>query len=425
VFGLAPALHAIRTSQRGALQEGGRGIAGDTRGRLRGMLVVAQLCLALVLLVGTALSIRSFARIQQVAPGFDAGAALTARVSLPGARYRRDPSLVAFYSRLKERLVAQPGVSGVTFANVLPIEGGGPFLSYSVEGEPAPDAGSTPDANVRVVDPDYFKLMAVPLRAGRLPSADDGEAAPHVLVVNETLARLLGHGGSPIGKRVAFDSDDAGKPNWWEVVGVVGDVKHQGLDQDEVRAVYAPVAQFAPRAVSIILRTDGRADALAAGLRSSLHEVDPTLALFSVRTYDEILRASLRTRRFAMILLGFFGVVGLALAGLGIYSVLSYTVTQRRHEIGVRMALGAGRDDVVRMVVRQGMLLAGIGLGLGAALSLGALSFASSLLYQVSPFDPLSLIAGIAVLGAISLAACLVPAARASGVDPAIALRQD
>ena len=425
VFGLAPALRAVPAAQHHALQEAGRGIAGDTRGRLRGLLVVSQLGLALVLLVGTGLAIRSFAHARQVAPGFDTGPALTARVTLPTARYADDAAIVQFYARLKERLAALPGVRGIAFANALPIAGGGPFWSFTIEGAPDPGPGNSPDANVRIVDHDYLALMGVPLRAGRLPAASDRDGAAGVLVVNETLARETWRGASPLGKRISFGPDAQGNPIWREVVGVVGDVKHEGLEQAEVRAVYVPLSQLATRSAAVVLRAGSSPETLTAALRAAVRQIDPSLAVYSVRTLDDIVRVSLQPRRFTMLLLGFFGLVGLVLAGLGIYSVLSYAVSQRRHEIGVRMALGAARADVIRMVVRQGMTLTGIGLALGTAVALGALSLASSLLFEVRAFDPLTFVCGLLLLGAISLAACLVPAARAAGVDPMVALRHD
>jgi len=205
----------------------------------------------------------------------------------------------------------------------------------------------------------------------------------------------------------------------------VGDVKHEGLEQAEVRAAYVPLSQAATRSVAVVLRAGSSPETLTAALRAAVRQIDPSLAVYSVRTLDDIVRVSLQPRRFTMLLLGFFGLVGLVLAGLGIYSVLSYAVSQRRHEIGVRMALGAARADVIRMVVRQGMTLTGIGLALGTAVALGALSLASSLLFEVRAFDPLTFVCGLLLLGAISLAACLVPAARAAGVDPMVALRHD
>ena len=425
VFGLAPALLSVRAVPRTALQEGGRGIAGDARGRLRGVLVVMQLGLALVLLVATGLAVRSFAQARRVDPGFVAGNVLTARIALPVARYPEDPQVVDFFARLEEQLHGMPGVEGVGFANALPIVGGGPFYSLTIEGVPVRPTGPEADANVRIVSTDYFALMRIPLRKGRLPDTRDRASSPQVTVVNETFVREVLHGEDSLGKRISFGTDAQGRPSWIEIVGIVGDVKHEGLDRNEVRAVYAPLAQSPTRPMAIVVRGAGSPEKLTSGLLAAVRSVDPNLPVYSMRTYDEILRNSLQARRFAMLLLGFFGVVGLALAGLGIYGVLSYAVSQRRQEIGVRMALGAARRDVVRMVVRQGMTLAVIGLALGTVASLGALSLATSLLFEVSPFDPLAFGASLLVLAAFSLAACLVPAARAAGVDPMVALRHD
>jgi putative ABC transport system permease protein len=427
LFGLAPAAHAIKAAPQGALKESGHGLVGDSRGRLRGALVVSQLCLALILLVGMGLAIRSFARVQQVNPGFDAGDALTARFALPSARYNEGPVILSFLTRLKEQVAAQPGVEGVTFTNAIPVEGGGPFWSFDIDGQPPADAGNSPDANVRIVDADYFKVMNVPLRAGRYPTAQDTAAVPNVIVVNETLARQIWPGENPIGKRIAFDFTDDKKPNWREIVGVVGDVKHEGLESKEVRGVYAPLAQAADSVGSfaIIVRTTGSPESITPAVRSAARSVDDNIPLYAVRSMDEIMHNSVQTRRFGMLLLAFFGVVALVLAGIGIYSVMSYSVTQRTHEIGIRMAIGAARGDVIGMVVRQGMAMAILGLVLGAAAAVAAVSFAASLLFEVSPYDPVAFVVSGVVLAVISLAACALPALRASGVDPMVALRHD
>jgi putative ABC transport system permease protein len=425
VFGLAPALQVVRTSPQSTLKEGGRGIAGDARGRMRSVLVASQLGLALVLLVGTGLAVQSFAHARRVAPGFEAGHALTARVSLPTTRYAEDPQVLGFFTRLEEQLRGMPGVMGVSFANALPIAGGGPFYSFTIDGAPAPAPGDAPDANVRIVSTEHFAQLRIPLRAGRLPDSHDRSESPQVAVVNETLVREVMRGENPLGKRISFASDDQGKPLWNEIVGVVGDVKHQGLDRNEVRAVYLPLAQTATRSMAIVLRSGESPEKLTSGLLSAVRAVDPGLPVYSVRTYDQIVRVSLQARRFAMLLLGFFAVVGLALAAVGIYGVLSYAVTQRRQEIAVRMALGAARRDVVQMVVRQGMTLAGVGLALGTLASLLVLSLSSTLLFEISPFDPVALGSAVLLLGAISLAACLVPATRAAAVDPMVALRHE
>ncbi len=427
LFGLAPAVHALKAAPQGALKDSGHGLVGDSRGRLRGALVVSQLCLALVLLVGMGLAIRSFARVQQVDPGFDAGTALTARVSLPSARYDEPPKIWSFYTRLKEQLAAQPGVEAVTFANAIPVEGGGPFWSFEIDGQPPAEAGSESDANVRIVDSDYFKVMNVPLRAGRYPTARDAADAPNVIVVNETLARQIWPGESPLGKRIAFDYTDDKKPNWREIVGVVGDVKHEGLDAKEVRGAYVPLPQATGGvgSMAVIVRTAGAPESVTPAVRSAVRSIDANIPLFSVRTMDEIMSESVQTRRFGMLLLGFFGLVALVLAGIGIYSVMSYSVSQRTHEIGIRMAVGAARGDVIGLIVRQGMTMAILGLVLGAAAALAVVSLAASLLFEVSPYDPIAFVVSGAVLGVIALAACALPALRASGVDPMVALRHD
>jgi putative ABC transport system permease protein len=378
---------------------------------------------ALVLLVCTGLMIRSFQHITSVDPGFDPNGMLTVRVQLPPARYARAQT-VAFYDALRERAGTLPGVQAVGLANVLPIDGGGPYLTFQEQGAPPAPDGNEPDANVRVVDPGYFQTMRIAVREGRSFTERDTLDAPHVAVINETMARKYWPGQDPIGKRIAYTVID-GNADWREIVGIAADVKHNGLDLPEDPAVYAPYTQAPNNNMALVFRTSGDPAQLTNGLRGEVKALDPNLPVYSVRTMDTILSGSLGLRRFGMLLLGLFGALALVLAAVGIYAVLSYSVTQRTHEVGIRMALGALDRDVRRMIVRQGMVLALGGLAVGAVVAFLITRLLSTLLFEVSTADPLAYTGAAVLLAAVALFACYLPARRATKVDPMVALRYE
>jgi putative ABC transport system permease protein len=424
LFGLAPGFLISKTNPNEALKEGGRESSGGGKHRLRGALVAAQMGLALVLLVGMGLMLRSFYRLQQVDPGFNPEGLLTARVALPPARYSDDHQVIGFYRQLAERASTLPGVQAATLANVLPVDGGGPFLSFEEQGAPEAPPEETPDANIRAVGPDYFRTMGIPLLRGRLLAAQDTEQAPRAIVINETMARRYWPDADPIGRRIAFDGAD-GDPAWREIVGIVADVKSEGLDSEEVPSVYAPHAQRPGLSMAVVLRTSGDPKALAPALRSEVQALDRNLPVYYVTTMDEIMASSVSAQRFGMFLLALFAGVALVLAAVGIYGVMSYSVAQRTHEIGVRMALGAGNAHVVWMVVREGMVLAGLGLVAGVLVAAVAGRFLTSMLFEVSPADPFAFAGAAALLAVAAFAACYVPARRATRVDPMVALRTE
>ncbi len=424
LFGLAPAIRISRVGAGEALKEGGRGQVGDTRRGLRGVLVATQVALALVLLVGVGLMIRSFDKLQGVELGFDPANVITARVTLPHNPYEDDTRIVQFYDTLREHVSALPGVKSAGLVNALPILGGGAYLSFTEQGAPTPAPGNEPDANVRVVDAGYLDTMRIPVRDGRPLAATDRAGAPNVLLVNETMARRYWPGQPVIGRRLSFDSVD-GVPVWCEVVGIAADIHHEGVDTDEVPAVYIPYTQRPGMSLAVVARTDGDPTKLAEAIRGSVHEIDRNLPVYGVRTMDEALDESLAPRRYATMLLGLFGAIAVLLAAVGIYGVMSYLVTERTQEIGVRMALGAEQRSVLGLILRQGagMALAGIVLG-GLAAAIAARLIASQL-YEVSAIDPWAFSGAAAVIVAAALLACYLPARRATRVDPMVALHYE
>jgi putative ABC transport system permease protein len=424
LFGLAPALQVSKVGAGEALKDGGRGTAGDSRRRLRGALVASQVGLALVLLVGVGLMVRSFENLQGVELGFDPDHVLTARVTLPKVPYDSDERIAGFYDQLRERVAAVPGVRSVGLVNALPILGGGPFLSFEENGVPEPPPGDTPDANVRVVAPTYLETMRIPMRSGRALAETDRAGAPNALVINETMAQRYWPGQSPIGKQISFENRD-GKPVFREIVGVVADIHHEGADSPEVPAAYIPYAQRPSSSLALVARTDGDPAKAAEAVRAAVREIDPNLPVYGVRTMEDALGESLAPRRYGMLLLGLFGLVALVLAAIGIYGVMSYLVAQRTNEIGIRMALGAERRSVLGLVLRQGMLMAVAGVAAGVVVAYGVSRLISSQLYEVSPADPWAFAVATGVLVAVAVVACLVPARRATKVDPMVALHYE
>ena len=436
VFGLAPALHASKVDLNESLKEGGRGTGESAgRGSLRGLLVVGEFALALVLLAGAGLLIKSFARVLGESPGFDARGVLTMRLVLPQTKYRSYEEHRAFYSNLFGRLRALPGVESVGANNLLPLNGNGGSRTFLIEGRPVPPGQSKPEEQLRFITPGYFASLRVPVLRGRDFDERDVQTAPRVAVVTRAMAERHWPGEEAVGKRIAYAGIARGqeqRPEWIEVVGVVGDVRHRGLDLESKPEIYVPVYQplfsnrpVPPLSLYVAVRTSGDAGALAASVRREVAAVDPEQPIANVRTMEERLAESVAQRRFNMTLLGVFACVALVLAGVGVYGVMAYAVSRRTHEIGIRVALGAQRGDVVRLVLRQGMWLALGGVGAGLAGAYAATRLMSGLLYGVSPTDPLTFAGVAALLAAVGLLACLVPARRATKVDPMVALRYE
>jgi putative ABC transport system permease protein len=426
VFGLAPALQSSRSGVSETLKEGGRGASGGPRRqRMRNVLVVAEVALALVLLVGAGLMIRSFLHLQQVDPGFNPQNALIASVSLSRSKYQNDQQQAAFLKSVTERLSASPGVKAAGATQTLPMWGDY-LLGFHVQGRPPHNPGEETSADYCAVTPGYFDAMGIRLVRGRLFTEQDREGAPRVALVSEQFARMHFPNEDPIGQRMHITN---GPTIYREIVGIVGDVKQLGLAQETRAQMYEPLYQEPHSYVTLVARTEGEPEAAGSLLRAAVSEVDKDQPLSRIRTLEYVVAGSIARQRFAMLLFGIFAATALVLAAVGLYGVMSYSVTQRTHEIGVRMALGADRKDILRLVVGQGMILSVIGviIGLAVAYSTGQLasSFLSGLLFQVAVTDLLTFIVIPVVLVGVALAASFVPARRAVKVDPIVALRHE
>ncbi len=424
LFGLLPAWITSRVDLGDSLKEGGRGTsAGTQRTRARSLFVVAEVSLAVVLLVGAGLLIQSFARLAAVDPGFDADNVLTVRVQLPGAMYREDPKRLQFFRDLTERIERLPGVRSVGMNSFAPFTGLGAATSYYVVGRPMPAAGEFPTVDARVVDGDFFRAMGIPLLRGRLFTEEEMTDVRHVVVVNESLVREQFPNQDPIGQKLVINMMDDPQPS--EIIGVVGDVKHSGLDIPVRAMSYGPQPELTSGGMHLLIRAESSPLSLVDSIRRELKAMDANLPLASVRMMDERIADSTARSRFTTLLLGIFAGVALILAAVGIYGVLANAVVQRTHEIGVRMALGAQRGDVLRLVLRYGATLVAIGLAIGLAAALGLSRFLETLLFEVSTTDPVTF-AGVAVLLlGVALLACWIPARRATKVDPMVALRYE
>ena len=417
VFGLLPALQASKINLGATLKEGGRDAAGLLRRRLRGLLIVGEVALAFVLLIGAGLLIRSFARLTEVDPGLDPRGVLTMDIMLPFAKYK-DGRSVAFFQQTLERVRVLPGVEAAATVSPLPLSGAHGSGGFAIEGRPSPTE-QTFNAGFRTISPDFFKTFRVPLIKGRLIAESDGAKAPPVVVVNESLARNYFANEDPLDKRITLLGDTRTRV----IVGVVGDVKHSALDEEAKPEMYFPMAQFPPIFMSLAVRASTDPKQMVAAVRGQVWAVDKDQPISNIETMERLMAKSVAPRRFNLLLLGVFALVGLALASVGLYGVMSYTVTQRTREIGVRMALGAQTGDVLRLFIGEGMKLALIGalLGLGGALALTRLL--KTLLFGVSATDPLTFIVIAALLIIVALLACWIPARRAASVDPLVSLR--
>jgi putative ABC transport system permease protein len=423
-FGLAPAIETSRLNLNVTLRESGRGNSGGRgAGRFRSALVVAEVGLALVLLVGAGLMVRSFMRLQAVNPGFDASNLLTMRVMLPETKYPEAGRQVEFFREAVGRLRALPGVRSAGAVSALPFADLGSATSFTVVGKPAPAAGDKWTTDVRVADEQYFGAMNIPVVAGRAFNEQEAAVDRKVAVVNEAMVRKYFSGEDPLGKRIVVSMGD--KPEPTEIIGVVGDARYASLEGELRPMVYWTPAQLTYPSMSLVVRTDGEPEALAAAAVREIQAVDKEQPVSDVRTMESWLADSTARTRFGTLLLGAFACAALVLAAVGIYGVISYSVAQRRNEIGVRMALGAQGSDVLRLVIGQAMklVLAGVGLGLLGALALTRLM--SGLLYGVAATDPTTFAVNALLLAAVSLVACYIPARRATRVDPLTALKYE
>ncbi|HST53141.1 MAG TPA: ABC transporter permease [Pyrinomonadaceae bacterium] len=423
VFGLAPALSASKLDLNEALKEGGRSTSeGRARNRVRSLLIISEVALSLVLLVGAGLLVKSFVKLRNTNPGFNPENVLTASISLPLAQYSEDAKITQFYQQTIDRVSQLPGVESVGAITPLPLSDNGMSITFYLKDGPPPLPGESPVSAARVTSPDYFRTMGVPVVEGRAFSDADRADTQKVVIINQTLARKFFPGTDPLGRQLHLGLNDLDSV----IVGVVGDVRHQTLDKEPGPEFYVPFTQVAFGDMSLVVRT--RTDdpaTLSAPLRGAVQSVDKDIPLFKLQTMQSLVGHSVARQRFSMTLIAGFAGLALALAMAGIFSVMSFLVAQRTHEIGIRMALGAQQRDILRMVVfhAMGRALVGVAGGLLAAFALTREM--ASLLYQVSATDPF-VFGGIAVLLAlVALVACLVPARRATKVDPMIALRYE
>ena len=423
--GLAPALQATRGDLTEALGDGGRsGSPGRASVRARRVLVVSELALAVLLLAGAGLLVRSVLRLQAISPGFSTGGVLTVELNL-GRSGDDGGRRLTLLDRIDAGVRTIPGVRAAALASRLPLTGpsyGGPF---SIEGRPFDPSSATPTFAVyRAVSPGYHAALDVPLRQGRALSSSDGADAPAVAVINESLARAFFGGGRPLGQRIKLGAPGSPRP-WRTIVGVAADVRDRALALPPSPEIVVPYAQDPPASVVVVARTAGDPLAVLPAIRQAVRAADPEQPLAHVRTLDQIVADSITDRRAPALLLGGFALMAMLLAGLGTYGVMSYAVSGRAHEIGVRMALGARPRDVARLVVGEGVALAvaGAAIGLGGAAAAGRAL--STLLFEVRPADPLTFTLAAAALVAVAAAACARPARRAARVDPAVALREE
>jgi len=430
IFGLAPALQVSKPDLNEALKEGSRGSSEGQRTLLRRGLVVVEIALSLVLLVSAGLLIGSIKRLTEVNPGFDPNKSLAADISFPYTRAttaadEQDAAAkqaISFLGEARRKISALPGVEAVGAINDLPVTGRGSVNGgFNVEGKPPYNPGEAPVAEFRQVTPGYFESIGIPIIRGRTFSDGDLSKKPENIVVNETFARLFLGDEDPIGKRVkALD----GQPH--EIVGVVGDARQWGLDQQASAEIYYSFAQLSlGQEATLVVRTGGDPASLAAPVRNAIADVTREAPITRIRPMTQVVAESMASSRFNMILMTIFAGVALMMASIGLFGVISYSVSQRTHEIGIRMALGASRQSVLSLVLRNGMTLALIGVGLGVAAALGLTRLMTSLLYGVSPTDPLTFIVIVLILTGVALVACVVPAHRATRVDPMIALRYE
>ncbi|MFI5311495.1 MAG: ABC transporter permease, partial [Gemmatimonadales bacterium] len=417
-FGLVPALRASKLDLQDTLRDGGRGSTPAIRDRLRGALVVAEVAVAMVLLVGAGLCLRSAELLQRVPPGFDTRNLLVWTMGLSDTRYPSDASLVSAFQRIADAVAAVPGVESAGLVSRIPIGSSGYDCVAHLEGSTVSDRSGT-GANVRMVSPNYFSVLRVPLMRGRAFRSTDDANAPLVVMINATLAKELFGDADPVGRRIL----NCGTPGLREVVGVVGDTHANGLRWDAADEVYFPHAQFPQRSMWIAVRGSVPVASLTPAIRKAVAAVDPDLPLAGLSTMEDVVARSIATPRFTTTLFALLGAVGLLLAAIGIYGVIAYFVSQRTHELGVRMALGAHSGRLVGFVVRQGLAMAAIGVAIGSALSLAATRLMSGLLFGVTAHDPLTFVGVAAVLTSVAIVASFVPAWRATRVDPLEALR--
>ncbi len=425
IFGLAPSLFAADSSlQTGLKESAGRSGEGARQRRARRFLAVAEIALAIVLLVAAGLLLRSFSMLTSVNPGFNAEHVVKADVSLPQFQYSTPQQWTAFSNALLERIHAEPGLQDSAMAAPLPLDEGNVNLGFEIVGNPPLPPNAAVTADFSSVSPDYFRVMEIPLLHGRLFNEQDAASAPRVALISETFARRYFPNQDPLGKQLIFGFPPNGSTTR-EIVGIVGDVRDISLSEAPGPMMYVPFAQAPFWGGQMVVRSTLRPSSVAASIRKATHDIDNDLPVTDIETLPETLHASVAQPRFRTLLLGLFGVIALLLAAVGIFGVISYSVSRRTHEIGIRVALGATPGSVLRLVLGESAKLVLVGLAVGIPVALGLARFLSSLLFEVHPADPLTFFLVAILLTAVALIACCVPARRAMRVDPVVALRYE
>jgi predicted permease len=423
LFGLAPALQSSRLDLNEVLKEGGRNASASASHRLRSAMVVTEIALAVVLLVGAGLMMKSLLRLLQTDIGFKTENLLTMTVILPPSKYTQPNQQISFNDQLRERVQSLPGVVGAGSVNILPVNAGNTTRFY-VDGDPVPQPGKEIESNIRTISDDYFKTLGVPLLAGRAFDARDTVDTPTVVIIGKTIADRVFPGRDPVGMRLRYPSVQVDPIT---IVGVVGDIKITGVDEAVKPVLYYSFRQGPSTFANLVARTNTDPNALATSIRNEVRNLEPEAAILNVRTMEEMIAQTPASfmRRFPALLISIFAGVALLLASIGIYGVVSYSVSQQTHYIGVRMALGARPADILRMVLKQGLVLALLGLVIGVFAALGLMRLLSTLLFEVSANDVSTFSIVTGVLFVVALLACYLPARRATKVDPLVALRYE
>jgi putative ABC transport system permease protein len=425
LFGFAPALHASRFNLFGSLKEGGRTATdGMGRSRIRSILVISQVSLAVVLLIGASLLIESMYHLLHQSPGFDPQGVLAFDLDLPDARYGKPEQSADFFKELLRRLRSVPGVKNASAVMPLPLSSGIMRTSFEIEGQPMAKS-DLPRTQIRAVGLDYFQAMRIPLIAGREFAARDDRNASHVIIINQTLARRFFPNENPLGKHMKPGMSAGKTDSMCEIVGVVGDVKHRNLWQPPDPESYVPYEQNSIGAMNIVVRSENDPMLLLPAIREQLRSLDAELPIYHAQRMEEYVAASVAQRRFTGLLCAVFAGAGLLLAVVGLFGVMSYSVVQRTHEIGVRVAVGAEKPDILRLILTEGMRITGVGIALGLLGAFAVSSVVKSQLFGVSATDPLTFLGVVLALALVALAACYIPARRATRVDPMIALRYE
>ena len=424
IFGLAPALNASNPDLNESLKEGGKNPGqGASGGRLRNLLMVFEVSMALLLLIGAGLMVKSFLRLQQVDPGFNPERVLTVELALPRSKYKEPHQVLPFYNEVVSRIEVLPGVQAAAAVSALPLGGRVAVLNLEIEGRPRLPAGHVIGAEWQVVSPSYFRTMGIPLLKGRLFTDQDVEGATGVIVINDVMADRYWPNEDPTGKRISLVDAQTGP--YLTVIGVVGNVRQVTLDSEPYPQMYEAYSQNPRWGAALVVRTSNDPMSIVSAVRTQVSALDRDQPLYNVRSMGDVLADSVSRQRFNTLLIGIFTAVALVLAAVGIYGVISYSVSHRSHEIGIRMALGARQADILKMVIEHGLKLALVGVGLGLVAAFVLTRVMSNLLYGVSAIDPFTFAIGAIILVGVAVIACYIPARRATKVDPMIALRYE